>query len=617
MTSRAKGSPRKSPPKATVIGQSTIKWSLADGLGLTLLTCIVWWSPWPWLLNSLHSLVILTVGAFACAPFGVRRWMAGARPSGLQWIPIGAAAGLLAWGVVSAIFSGAPWAVSLSGWEGRNDGLLALVAVALLALCASSLTDREIQRLVSWLLVAGAILVVQGLLQLAGADIFGTSELEGVWAALGNPNFYAAMCGILAALALAKALDPRLSRGGRVASGALYVGLAAGAYFSMSVQGPAAFVIATFTVLVLRAIQLPGKRRIYVALGAAVAVSVGVGLTVLGLVGVGPMTWLWDSPSTGFRKIFWDQAISMANAMPIFGTGPDGLARHIGEFRTEDSVRIFGFGDYLSAAHNVPLQYAATLGWIGSVLWLTLVVAALLLLVRAAWAVTAQGPWIVAAIGGALAAYAAQSLVSIDALDLKAVGWTMIGLCLAVSRQTGSAEGEAPSQRPGITAGMSGIAALMGLVIFVPILTPIRAATTVTIATEAAVIATNPALPCRNRLALIEQLALSTSPEYAAGVAATAAALDERCPGILSEAGRTAVMASQTDLAVQWAQQATELDPWLARGWLVLANARLASGDKAGAESAIAQAEAVDSAFSDPALATAIAVFRQEIASGS
>jgi Flp pilus assembly protein TadD len=115
-------------------------------------------------------------------------------------------------------------------------------------------------------------------------------------------------------------------------------------------------------------------------------------------------------------------------------------------------------------------------------------------------------------------------------------------------------------------------------------------------------------------LALIEQLALSTPPEYAVGVAATATAIDERCPGILAEAGRTAVMASQTDLAVQWAQRATVMDPWLARGWLVLANARLASGDKEGAESAIAQAEAVDSAFSDPALANAIAVFRQEMA---
>ncbi len=98
------------------------------------------------MLSSLYSLTILTVGAWACGPFGIRRWTAGCRPAGLQWIPAVAAGVLLGWGLDSTVLSGAPWAVSVYGWEGRNDGLLGLVIVMLLALSASTLAGREIQR---------------------------------------------------------------------------------------------------------------------------------------------------------------------------------------------------------------------------------------------------------------------------------------------------------------------------------------------------------------------------------------------------------------------------------------------------------------------------------------
>lgn len=107
------------------------------------------------------------------------------------------------------ILSGAPWPVSLYGWEGRQNGVLALVGVAILSAAAASLRPSEIAHLFTWLLLGGSILVLEAMPQLMGWDGFRTSEIAGVWAAVANPNVLAAMCGMLAALALARVCDRR------------------------------------------------------------------------------------------------------------------------------------------------------------------------------------------------------------------------------------------------------------------------------------------------------------------------------------------------------------------------------------------------------------------------
>ena len=53
------------------------------------------------------------------------------------------------------------------------------------------------------------ILALEDMLQLVGWEGFRTSEIQGVWAAIANPNFLPAMCGMLAALVLARLCDSR------------------------------------------------------------------------------------------------------------------------------------------------------------------------------------------------------------------------------------------------------------------------------------------------------------------------------------------------------------------------------------------------------------------------
>ncbi len=351
------------------------------------------------------------------------------------------------------------------------------------------------------------------------------------------------MCGVLAAPALAKALHPALRHETRIARGALYAGLSIGSCLSSSVQGPTTLVISTFSVVALRAIQLSGRRRVIVALGVAVAVVVGLGPTVLGLIGIGPMTWLWDSPSAGFRKIFWSQALNMANDIPVFCTGPDGLARFIGGYRTEETVRIFGHGDYLSAAHNVPLQCRATIGYVALVAWTALFVSALTLLIIAAWRCRSEHPWKFAAVGGALTAYAAQAHVSIDALDLKAVGWLALGLSFAVVQPKYDAPRSAVTWSPGASFATVAFAGGVGLMLCLPMVGVVNSVQTVTTVEDAQALVSGPLTPCRNRTASLQQIVAVTPPDRLGDLIGVAQSTDPRRPALESDLGRAVTVA--------------------------------------------------------------------------
>ena len=76
------------------------------------------------------KLLVLSVGAFAAIPAIVIRWRVLGRSPGVLLIPAVAAALLLVWAILSTLLSGAPWSVSLYGWWGRGDGLLALAVRA-------------------------------------------------------------------------------------------------------------------------------------------------------------------------------------------------------------------------------------------------------------------------------------------------------------------------------------------------------------------------------------------------------------------------------------------------------------------------------------------------------
>jgi O-antigen ligase len=589
------------PMTSREIGSGSLRgrWGLPDVIGLTIgLSMVLWW-PWPTSTTSLMAVTILTVSMGASIPWVIRRWQLGLRPQGIGWVPVGAAAGLWTWAVASLMFSGVPWPVGFYGWTGRQDGVLALTGVLILMAAAASLRRPEIERVFTWLLLAGAVLVVEALAQQAGWTGFRTSAIEGVWAAMGNPNFLGAMCGLLSAVALARALDKRYEVRQRVATAALWVGLASVSVLSLSAQGPLTVLIATAVVLGLRAIQWRGPQRIWVAVGLGLAAVVSIALTVFGLLGSGPLTRLWASESTGFRKTFWDLSWRIMNGLPLWGTGPDGLARYVGEYRTEQYIIDQGADDYLNAAHNVPLQYGATIGLVGLVFWIVLFASAAVLVLVVAWR-SPTPSWISTASGGLLALYISQALISIDDLRLKEMGWLAVGLTLALMRrlsvettdyvpQTSSARTSSARQ-----TALSVLAGIFAFVVCLPPVVVFWSASDVTDLGTAESLATNPLLPWDKRLALLGSVAGVADLQGTWAVGRQVAELDPRGPGQAASLTELAVLAGDSDQGVVLGELAVSSDPLNPRSWLTYSLALAKTGQTETAWDARAKAEALN-----------------------
>lgn len=143
---------------------------LADGLGIVGALVAVTYLPGQIDPLTYPKLLVLAGGALFLAPFVVQRWRTRGRPAVGVFVVVGAVVGILGWGLVSMVASGAPWAVSIFGWWGRGDGWLAWLGAAILLLGASTLSVREAQRTVTWLLGGGAVVALLGIFQVAGLN---------------------------------------------------------------------------------------------------------------------------------------------------------------------------------------------------------------------------------------------------------------------------------------------------------------------------------------------------------------------------------------------------------------------------------------------------------------
>lgn len=419
-------------------------WGLPEFLGITVaLVCLAWWSPVEDYVAG-PKLLILLAGGLGALPAVIYRWRAGQTPQGAPRIVIAATAGLVVWATLSMLLSGAPLATSLFGWWGRANGWLSLIGAFSLMLAAATLRRDEIARVITWLLVGAVAVSVVGLAQLAGNQVVGGQPNSGLIATMGNINFSGAYFAIMSILAAGRALTSHAPSWQRIGAGALAAVLVALSILTTSAQGPAAIGAGALATLVLWALAYRGERR-RAALGVAGALTtISVATLLVSFAGIGPLAGLWQDVNFRVRQGTWLTAWEIAQAMPIFGTGPDGLQRFAAQYAPDSYVELVGTQVTLSAAHNVPLQYAATLGILAGALWLITMVGAIVLLLVTMARHPIPDAVVAASVGGAFVAYLTQAMVSIDMTGLLATGWLLLGLtvalCLPAATKNGTTE---------------------------------------------------------------------------------------------------------------------------------------------------------------------------------
>jgi O-antigen ligase len=604
------------------------KVGLADALGLIAGLVAIAWLPGSADPLTYIKLLLLTAGGLAVAPAAIARWRGAGRPPSVVLVPLVAAMGLLLWGVISIVGSGAPLWNSLFGWWGRGDGWLAWLGAFFLLLGASTLSAREVGRTTTWLLGAGSVVSVVGFLQLAGISIPEGSPSTVVTGTMGNSNFAAGFFAIVGVLALGRALT-RAAIWQRTWGGVLFAVMAFLAWRTDSVQGPAALAAGVVALGVAFALLYRGRFRAAGLAASAVVLVVGGALLAASSFAAGPLARLWSERTFDIRQEYWQSAINIMNGLPIFGTGPDGFSRFVAEYRPESYVELLGPVLRVSAAHNIALQFGAVLGWLGLILWIILFVGTgILLLVRIVRKPVAS-IGLTASVAGAFTAYFIQGMVSIDMLPLLATGWLVAGLALACVREpapeAAPEPSEAPKTRKAKAASVSrtpkkldgpstpvwvpvtgGVLALGAVILVGSQIGLTNQVQSISSQEQALDFIANPMTPCVLRVQVTQQVIQQLPADVSVPATLQATDLDRRCPPMINFASDVLVQQQRFEEAASYTSEGLEFDPLLDLAWVLRSRYYLGVGDIAAAEASAEEAKRVQALYpegmADPAL---------------
>lgn len=586
------------------------RFGLSDALGFVGALVAVAWLPNSFDPMTPAKLLVLAAGGACVAPAVVVRWRSMGRPMWPVMIPCVAVVMLVLWGAISWIATAAPFWDALFGWWGRGDGWLAWLSSALLLLGAVTLSTREVQRTITWLLGGATVVVIIGMLQVAGVSI-APGNGGPVVGLMGNTNFAAGYFAILALLALGRALTP-VPLWHRLWAGVLFLSLAFLAWATTALQGPAALAagVVAFVIAYGLLYRGPHRKAGLIAVGALVLLCL-VAL-VLSLVAVGPIASLWRDSGFVGRQMHWGSGLRILAGEPWFGTGPGGFTRYVSEYRPESYLQARGPFVRISASHNIALQFGAVLGFPGLILWLLAFLGTAFALTMRIVRAPVISIGLTASVAAAFTTFLVQGMVSIDMLPLLATGWLIAGLALACAREPMTVSGSIARRSASSTdlpPESSGNLERSSTARWIPVVGGIAGiAVAIVVGTQVSLshrlwlglspdqmltVVTDPKTPCLVRSQIAQQLPLALSPGISSAAIMQSTEIDRRCPPMIMFAAQVAVSERILPLAGTYTADAVAFDPLLDSAWVMRGRYFLGAGDIPAAEAAAAEARRV------------------------
>lgn len=339
--------------------------------------------------------------------------------------------------IVGLIITDAPIWQKVYGAFGRNTGLLTYLALAILALLAS--TIKESREVLTTIKVFSAIMgfqIAYGLVQWAGLDPYSWKNLYNpIIGTLGNPNFSSAFYGISASLILPLIFSKDLNSKFRIYLAISYPSLFALTIASDSWQGSGLIVIGA-ALYVLYRIRMSKSFKVLAYPLVALYGTVSA-LSILGFRGDGPLGGFLNKPTFTIRVDYWQTAINTISNFPLFGVGSDSFGDWFRLMRDEDTVARIGLNVSTNSAHNVVLDMMANTGVLVGLAYLLVVFLILWKSVPMIWNPQKNINPVFLPIFLAWFAYQVQSLVSINQIGIGVWGWILQGIMVAMLLKQG------------------------------------------------------------------------------------------------------------------------------------------------------------------------------------
>jgi O-antigen ligase len=354
--------------------------------------------------------------------------------------------------------------VGFFGQYGRKTGFIEYFAFLVFFLTAAYLIRLDhISKFERTVVFMGSLLGVYGFFQHYKIDFVKWHYLyNSVLGTLGNPDFAGAMMAILLVLNFGVAIESKNQLWFRSVAGFNVALLAIVIVFSQARQGLLAGGLGIAFIVLVWIYQRQKK----VALGLT-ALSLMGGVTVIaGMLNVGPLTKYFYKLSVTYRGDYWRAAIHMFLHHPLFGVGLDRYGAYFRQYRDATQSLRRGPLTVADAAHDVPLQLAATGGIFVLLAFLLITGFTLWRGIVALRATQGSKQIFVAVIFGAWITYQAQSLISIDNIGIAIWGYILGGALIGISILPQADDPKKPEASQAQTVVSAGLALVLVVISF-------------------------------------------------------------------------------------------------------------------------------------------------------
>ena len=340
--------------------------------------------------------------------------------------------GALALSFVAAFIATDVKLQGLFGDYARRTGLLSYLSFILFFVAASltfSLSTIDLFDRVT--LIVGFIVGFYGFMQHFNLDfIHWNNPYNSVLSTLGNPDFAAAVMAIFMVLAVGLVVNGSKSTFVRAWAALNIAILLVTIVFSQVRQGLLAGAAGIAVVLF---IWLHQRKKIAALALAGMGVIVGA-LSLVAMLNMGPLKGFFYKASVTYRGDYWRAGVRMFKSHPWFGVGLDRYGAYFRQYRDVAQVLRRGPGVTSNAAHDVPIQLAATGGIFVLITFLALTIFIGWRGIVALRTSSGANQLLIASFFGAWITYEAQSFISIDNVGIAIWGWILGGIVIALSR---------------------------------------------------------------------------------------------------------------------------------------------------------------------------------------
>ncbi len=321
--------------------------------------------------------------------------------------------------------------VGFFGENARRTGFLTYFCLTVFFLSASLMFRvSNISKFDLVTLIVGPLVGLYGLLQHFKFDaIKWNNPYNSVLSTLGNPDFASAVMGIFLVLCVGVVLNKSHTVLIRVYALASIALLALTIFFSQARQGLLAALIGVGIIVIVYV----GQKSKAAGYGVAGVGVLGLVIGVLGMLNDGPLAKYLYKISVTYRGDYWRAGINMFKHHFLFGVGLDRYGAYFRQYRDATQSLRRGPDTLSNAAHNVPIQLAATGGVFVLLVFVLLFVFVVWRGVVAIRKTSGLTQLVVTSFVGAWATYEAQSFISIDNVGIAIWGWILGGVIVGLS----------------------------------------------------------------------------------------------------------------------------------------------------------------------------------------